>query len=404
MKRPQAEPSRSPPPGLPRRRMERVEQTIPRPPNIPLSSTQTEIFLQIREKGLLKTPNQMKSQPEDRDRRRYCRFHRDYGHDMEECYNLKNQIEDLILERQVDVIVGGPATSDDSSSARKAYAHAEVQKRPQAWGPGITFESENEYLDHDDALVIIACIANARVRHIMIDTGSSVDILYLDAFQKLRMTNRDHVPMTSTLTGFTRDTITPVGVTTLPMTFDDEPRTKTFMVPFMVVNLPSAVDVLVRLASADTPGDLSVSHNLCRPTVATIEMATMVVLPPEVIFPTLRVENFTTEMSEAGLRDNLDMLEEHWAKAHLKTLQYQRAVARLYNRMIRSRPIGEGDIVLRKAEVSDPGRTHEKLVPRWEGPYHITRLVRDGTYTLSIMEVKTLPRAWHVSNLKKFYA
>ncbi|RWW42743.1 hypothetical protein BHE74_00051670 [Ensete ventricosum] len=275
MKRPQAEPSRSPPPGLPRRRMERVEQTIPRPPNIPLSSTQTEIFLQIREKGLLKTPNQMKSQPEDRDRRRYCRFHRDYGHDMEECYNLKNQIEDLILERQVDVIVGGPAMSDDSSSARKAYAHAEVQKRPQAWGPGITFESENEYLDHDDALVIIACIANARVRHIMIDTGSSVDILYLDAFQKLRMTNRDHVPMTSTLIGFTRDTITPVGVATLPMTFDDEPRTKTFMVPFMVVNLPSAVDVLVRLASADTPGDLSVSHNLCRPTVATIEMATM---------------------------------------------------------------------------------------------------------------------------------
>ncbi|RRT51759.1 hypothetical protein B296_00049609 [Ensete ventricosum] len=203
----------------------------------------------------------MKSQPEDWDRRRYCRFHHDYGHDMKECYNLKNQIEDLIrhnhldntrkprepslhpkepVERQVDVIVGGPATGGDSSSARKAYAHAEVQKRPQAWGPGITFESENEYLDHDDALVIIACIENARVRHIMIDTGSSVDILYLDAFQKLRMTNRDHVPMTSTLTGFTGDAITPVGVVTLPMTFDDEPSTKTFMVPFMVVNLPSA--------------------------------------------------------------------------------------------------------------------------------------------------------------------
>ncbi|RZR74823.1 hypothetical protein BHM03_00043945 [Ensete ventricosum] len=44
---PRVEPSWGPPPGLPRRRMERDEQTVPRPPNIPLNSTQMEIFLQI---------------------------------------------------------------------------------------------------------------------------------------------------------------------------------------------------------------------------------------------------------------------------------------------------------------------------------------------------------------------
>ncbi|RWW37597.1 hypothetical protein BHE74_00057269 [Ensete ventricosum] len=53
------------------------------------------------------------------------------------------------------------------------------------------------YPDHDDALVIMAHIVNARVKCIMIDIGSSVDILYLDAFQKLGMTNRDLIPMTS---------------------------------------------------------------------------------------------------------------------------------------------------------------------------------------------------------------
>ncbi|RRT54766.1 hypothetical protein B296_00018231 [Ensete ventricosum] len=141
MKRPQAEPSRGPPPGLPRKRMERAEQTVPRLPNIQLNSTRTEIFLQIREKGLLKTPNSIKSRAEDRDRGRYCCFHRDYGHDTE-CYDLKNQIEDLIhrghrdryirrpcepslcpkgpMEKQVDVIIGEPTTGGDSSSARKA--------------------------------------------------------------------------------------------------------------------------------------------------------------------------------------------------------------------------------------------------------------------------------------------
>ncbi|RWV77271.1 hypothetical protein GW17_00061921 [Ensete ventricosum] len=51
--------------------------------------------------------------------------------------------------------------------------------------------------------------------------------------------------MTLTLTGFIRDAITPVGITTLSMTFDDEPRTKTLMVPFLVVELPSAYKVII---------------------------------------------------------------------------------------------------------------------------------------------------------------
>ncbi|RWV97229.1 hypothetical protein GW17_00039994 [Ensete ventricosum] len=129
------------------------------------------------------------------------------------------------MERHIDVNVGGV-----SSSTRKAYARTKVQKRPRPRGdPGFTFESESEYSDYDDALMVTTHIANVCVRRIMIDTGSSTDILYLDIFHKLGMTNRDLAPMTSTLTGFTGDAITPVGVATLPVTFDDEPRTKILM-------------------------------------------------------------------------------------------------------------------------------------------------------------------------------
>ncbi|RZS10791.1 hypothetical protein BHM03_00042062 [Ensete ventricosum] len=49
-KRPRAESSRGPPLGLPRKRMERAGQAIPRLPNTPLNSTQIEIVLQIRKK------------------------------------------------------------------------------------------------------------------------------------------------------------------------------------------------------------------------------------------------------------------------------------------------------------------------------------------------------------------
>ncbi|RZS16052.1 hypothetical protein BHM03_00047994 [Ensete ventricosum] len=79
----------------------------------------------------------------------------------------------------------------------------------------------------------------------MIDIGSYANILYFDAFKKLNMTKRNLTPMTSILIGFTGDAITPICVATLPMTFDDEPRTKTLMVPFKVVELPSAYNVII---------------------------------------------------------------------------------------------------------------------------------------------------------------
>lgn len=38
----------------------------------------------------------MKTPCELKDRSKYYRFHCDYGHDTEDCHDLKNQIEELI--------------------------------------------------------------------------------------------------------------------------------------------------------------------------------------------------------------------------------------------------------------------------------------------------------------------
>ncbi|RRT35743.1 hypothetical protein B296_00045032, partial [Ensete ventricosum] len=78
--------------------------------------------------------------------------------------------------------------------------------------------------------------------------------------------------------------------------------------------------------------------------------------------------------------------------AHLRTLAYRRAVTRLYNHRVRHRHVKMGGLVLRKAEVSDPTRSRGKLAPNWEGPYRVVEVVRDGTYTLAIMEGQVLPR------------
>ncbi|RWW36369.1 hypothetical protein BHE74_00058612 [Ensete ventricosum] len=110
-----------------------------------------------------------------------------------------------------------------------------------------------------------------------------------------------------------------------------------------------------------------------------LAFGTEAVLPPEVVFSTLRVQTQHEEESNQQLRENLDLLEEKRADSHLRALAYKRAVTKLYNR-------------------------RGKLAPNWEGPYRVIDAIRDGTYTLATMEGRVLPRTWHIINLRKFYA
>ncbi|RWW71172.1 hypothetical protein BHE74_00021102 [Ensete ventricosum] len=88
---------------------------------------------------------------------------------------------------------------------------------------------------------------------------------------------------------------------------------------------------------------------------------TKAVLPPKVVYPTFRVESYEESASVDRLRENLDLLEERSVEAHLRALTYKKVVARLYDRKVCSRQIKIGDMVLRKAEVSNPTRSQGKL-------------------------------------------
>ena len=88
-------------------------------------------------------------------------------------------------------------------------------------------------------------IANARINWVMIDTGSSIDILYFDVFQKLGFTTKDLTPMTSSSTGFTGDSISPLEIMNLHVTFGDNPCFKIVMTKFMVVDILSIYNVII---------------------------------------------------------------------------------------------------------------------------------------------------------------
>ena len=91
----------------------------------------------------------------------------------------------------------------------------------------ITFKESDAHLVHHphcDALVITAMMANNNVHMILMDNGSSVDILYYQTFQKMSLKNGNLKPSPNLVYGFTRDSVTPMGVITLLMTMGEYPR------------------------------------------------------------------------------------------------------------------------------------------------------------------------------------
>ena len=104
------------------------------------------------------------------------------------------------------------------------------------------------YLVHHpycDALVIKAMMANNNVYRILVDNGSSVDILYYQAFQRIGLKDSDLRPSPNLIYGFTGDSVVPVGVITLPLMVGEYPRDSCMMADFLVINQPSAFNAVL---------------------------------------------------------------------------------------------------------------------------------------------------------------
>lgn len=96
----------------------------------------------------------------------------------------------------IHTIVGGLSAADPNSGGRKAYAQeahqhqiclagAPMAKKPRVTAATLTFSNKDARVlyPHTDALVVSLQIFNFVVHRVLIDNGSSADILYLSAMR-----------------------------------------------------------------------------------------------------------------------------------------------------------------------------------------------------------------------------
>ena len=155
------------------------------------------------------------------------------------------------------MISGGFAGGGESSSARKAHLHSirsgeviEVQavsKLPRL-DTTITFSDSNlEGCQHpyDDPLVIRAVVANKTIHRVLVDNGSSADIIFVSTFDKMGIGREKLEPVSTHLRGFSGEKVLPLGSIQLVLTLGDPPCQATTTVRFLIVDVPFAYNVLL---------------------------------------------------------------------------------------------------------------------------------------------------------------
>ncbi|XP_017411652.2 uncharacterized protein LOC108323671 [Vigna angularis] len=246
--------------------------------------------------------------PKNANNSKTCRFHMNHGHDTEECNVVRDELERLIragylqnyvkervstrattprrrdpprrspqrsppkdvrhrrrsrspprrIERErsvrgrIDTISGGFAGGGVSASARKRHLRqlksVHMVERQARSIPDITFTNADFHApdpDHDDPMVITANIARYDVGKVLVDQGSSVNILYWSTFQKMDLSEDLIAPFNEQIVGFSGERVDTRGYLDLRTRLGTSREAPELRVRFLLVEANASYNALL---------------------------------------------------------------------------------------------------------------------------------------------------------------
>ena len=88
-------------------------------------------------------------------------------------------------------------------------------------------------------------MANKTVHKVLIDNGSSTDIIFESTFDKMGIRREKLEPVNAHLKGFSREKVLPLGLVQLVLTLGDPPCQAITTIKFLIVEAPSAYNMLL---------------------------------------------------------------------------------------------------------------------------------------------------------------
>ncbi|XP_021735522.1 uncharacterized protein LOC110702157 [Chenopodium quinoa] len=244
------------------------------------------ILKEVKERLNLEKPAAMKSPVSSQNKSKYCHFHEEIGHDTEGCFGLRRLLdrlanegalksylpkskstskqnkgpqskqtenhsdtdEDTIFTIVGGLVGGGPTIRGTKDNIRSLINSVDDGQTSKSSFPEVHISEKdrgNVRRPHDDPIVAECKIANQRVGRILIDTGSSSDIISYQCLEKLKYKPSNMNQVTYPLVGFGGGVVHPVGIIDLPIRFGEKGLGRHMVVKFLVVEELTAYNLII---------------------------------------------------------------------------------------------------------------------------------------------------------------
>ncbi|RDY12155.1 hypothetical protein CR513_03082, partial [Mucuna pruriens] len=272
----------------------------------PLKEKRAQILREICHTRLLRFPPSSEGRTMGNNPTDWCEFHRTTGHSTEACWTLKTQIEKLVQEGRLTQYVNtrrqwtqgegsqnrGRSRSRQNSPTPHKGVISTIAGGAQAWpspfdktrnevqavltganvtplgnrrtGPAITFtkkDCKRPDTGSDEPMVILVTAKQFKVERVLVDQGSSANILYWGVAQKLGIKNLTKCE--GVLYGFAGKRVPILGTVEVDTTFGDKMGAKTIPVNYTVVNSEASYNIIMGRPALNKLEAVVSTYHLC---------------------------------------------------------------------------------------------------------------------------------------------
>ncbi|XP_068476452.1 uncharacterized protein [Phaseolus vulgaris] len=229
----------------------------------------------------------------------WCDFHEAFGHHINNCISLGYQLDELVksgflkdyltepattvalpepaedqahempVHGEVHTISGGFSGGGPTASQRKKYARGvnpvdeKISGNP--WESDLVFTRADlrDVIPHENDPVVISIVtAGRKVHRVLVDQGSSADVMFWSTFNKLRLFPDLLRPYIGCLYGFADNQVEVRGYLEFRTTFTDGAASRTESIRYLVVNANSAYNILLGRPALNRLRAVSSTHHM----------------------------------------------------------------------------------------------------------------------------------------------